>query len=100
MTEPRSAKPLRLAEKLLRIRRDLGLSQTAMLARLGCENRLFRSNISQYERGSREPSLITLLDYARLANVYVDVLIDDALDLPETLPCRQKSAGIKNYTAK
>jgi transcriptional regulator with XRE-family HTH domain len=38
--------------------------------------------ISAYERGTREPDLITLLGYARLARVTVDVLIDDKLRLP------------------
>jgi hypothetical protein len=36
-----------------------------------------------------------LLEYARMANVYLDVLADDELDLPERLPVTQKSAGIK-----
>jgi hypothetical protein len=44
--------------------------------------------------GSREPSLLVILNYARLANVYVDVLIDDELDLPEQIPSREKSCGI------
>jgi hypothetical protein len=51
--------------------------------------------VSNYELGTREPPLPTLLRYAELANVYVDVLIDDRLDLPEKLPARAKHAGIK-----
>ena len=38
--------------------------------------------ISAYERGTREPDLITLLRYARVARVNVERLIDDELDLP------------------
>jgi transcriptional regulator with XRE-family HTH domain len=38
--------------------------------------------ISRYESGQREPSLLVLLEYARLARVSTDVLIDDRLKLP------------------
>lgn len=76
-------KPARLAEKLLQIRLNLGLSQNQMLGRLGLSEKVFRSAISGYELGTREPSLPILLKYARLAGVYVDVLIDDELNLPE-----------------
>lgn len=41
----------------------------------------------------REPSLLVLLNYARAAGVYLDVLVDDELDLPERLPARPKSEG-------
>ena len=86
-------KPLRLAEKLLQIRKSLNLSQNELLVKLGFENKLFRSNISQYELGNREPSLIVILNYARLANIFVDVLIDDELDLPERIPSPQRFSG-------
>jgi transcriptional regulator with XRE-family HTH domain len=39
--------------------------------------------ISSYERGTREPSLLTLLRYARLANVSVESLIDDKMSIAE-----------------
>lgn len=44
------------------------------------------SRISEYENGTREPSLMTILAYARLAGIHVEDLIDDALDLPAKLP--------------
>lgn len=91
-TRTRSA---RLSEKLQAIRSALGLSQSEMLERLGFGEELFRSNISQYELGAREPPLSVLLQYARAANVFVDVLIDDELDLPVELPSRKKNEGIK-----
>ena len=74
-------KPKRLAEKLLQIRLNLGLSQNQMLERLGLTEKVFRSAISGYELGTREPSLPILLKYARLAEISTDVLIDDELDL-------------------
>jgi transcriptional regulator with XRE-family HTH domain len=39
--------------------------------------------VSGYELGTREPSLVVLLRYARLARVPVDYLLDDELDLPK-----------------
>jgi transcriptional regulator with XRE-family HTH domain len=80
----------RLAEKLLQIRLALGLSQNEMLRRLGAEDQLYRTNISNYELGQREPPLFVLLSYARIAGVCVDVLIDDELELPEKLPSKPK----------
>lgn len=73
----------RLPEKLKGIRERLGLSQNQLLARLGFEEIFDRSTISHYESGEREPPLPVLLQYARLADIYVDLLIDDDLDLPE-----------------
>jgi transcriptional regulator with XRE-family HTH domain len=87
--------------KLAQIRRALGLSQDEMLARLGLSDKegLFRSSISGYERGKREPPLPVLLEYARAANVSVEALIDDELNLPNKLPASPKSAGIRRASA-
>jgi transcriptional regulator with XRE-family HTH domain len=86
-------KPKRLAEKLAQIRLMLGLSQNEMIRRLGAEDTLTQNRISDYELGVHEPSLITLLQYARAANVSVETLIDDELDLPEKLPTRRSTKG-------
>jgi transcriptional regulator with XRE-family HTH domain len=83
-------KPKRLAEKLARIRLELGLSQNELIRRLGAEDTLTQNRISDYELGVHEPSLITLLQYARTANVSVEALIDDELDLPPKLPAKSK----------
>lgn len=83
-------KPVRLAEKLLRIRTALGLSQNEMIDRLGLSGEILRENISKFELGKREPSLSILLKYARVANVWVDILIDDRLNLPDQLPSPEK----------
>jgi len=79
-------KPVRLAEKLLNIRRALGLSQNEMIRRLGVEDEITQSRISGYELATREPSLPVLLKYARVGGVCVDVLIDDKLNMPAKLP--------------
>jgi transcriptional regulator with XRE-family HTH domain len=85
----------RLAGKLKKIRLELGLSQNEMLGRLGFSEHLFRSNISQYERGDRVPSPLVLLEYARLANVDLAVLIDDALEFTgaKSKPRKNKPGG-------
>lgn len=85
----------RLAEKLLQIRLALNLSQNGMLETLGLTEDLYRNNISSYERGEREPPLYALLKYAQAAGVWVDVLIDDELDLPSKLPSPTKHEGIR-----
>ena len=73
-------RPQRLAEKLLRIREALGLSQRKMVERLG--NELSNKNISKYERARSMPPLEVVLAYARLANVTMEQIVDDDLDLP------------------
>lgn len=86
-------KPARLAEKLHAIRAGLGLSQNGMSRRMGFADDLSQAEISMFERGIRVPPLPVLLEYARAANVYVEVLIDDSLDLPAKLPPREKHGG-------
>jgi transcriptional regulator with XRE-family HTH domain len=88
-------KPARLAKKLLQIRRSLGLSQNEMIQRMGLQGELLREEISDFERGKRIPPLPVLLAYARTANVYVDTLIDDEVDLPDRLPSRSRTAGVR-----
>ncbi|MDQ1523039.1 MAG: hypothetical protein QOE47_963 [Pyrinomonadaceae bacterium] len=83
-------KPERLGEKLTQVRSALNLSQTEILSRMGLAEKLNRDDISKYERGVREPSLIVILQYARLAGVCLDVLVDDDLDLPAKLPSKTK----------
>lgn len=93
-------KPERLPEKLLQIRLALGLSQNEMIRRLGLEDVLYQSNLSGYELGEREPPLPYLLRYANTANVWLDVLVDDNLDLPEQLPTPKKSEGITRKSSQ
>jgi transcriptional regulator with XRE-family HTH domain len=87
MKRPRQ-KPLRLAGKLLRIRTALGLSQNEMIRRLGFEEELIQAHISAYERKreNRIPPLGVVLQYARVAGVIMDMLVDDEQDLPDPLP--------------
>jgi transcriptional regulator with XRE-family HTH domain len=93
-------KPSRLPEKLSHIRASLGLSQNEMIRRLGAEDTLTQNRISDYELGVHEPSLITLLQYARAANVSMEAIVDDELDLPDKLPSPAKSDGIKRKSKR
>ncbi len=77
--KPRS-RPEHLPEKLLSIRQQLGLSQAGLVELLQFKPDYHR--VSEYESGRREPNLLVLLSYARLARVAVESLIDDELDLP------------------
>ena len=79
-------KPQRLAEKLLQIRQAFGLSQSEMFWRLDVAAYSEVKRISDYEIGKSEPPLIVLLQYARVAGVHVEDLIDDRADLPAKLP--------------
>ena len=98
MGNPRP-KPDRLAKKVRRIRIALGLSQTEMLKRLGLGEKMHYSRISEYEQGTREPSLMTLLQYARVAGVHMEDIVDDELDLPDKLPGPVKYQGLKRKSA-
>jgi len=72
-------RPDRLAEKLLQIRKALGLSQRELAERLG--NYRTHHHISKYERGEAIPFLEVVLAYAELANVTMNQIVDDKLDL-------------------
>lgn len=91
-------RPARLPEKLLAIRNAFGDTQEGMARRLGFPQ-ITREYVSGFELGTREPPLPVLLRIAEIAGVYVDVLIDDGLDLPDDLPGEPKSIGIKRGRA-
>lgn len=93
-------KPARLNEKLRSIRLSLGLSQNGILRCLGVDDELTQAEWSAYERGVRIPSLPVLLMIAELAGVWMDVLVNDDLDLPAAIPASPKSEGVfkRTYT--
>lgn len=91
-------KPLRLAEKLKTIREKLELSQGGMLIRLGIQDSsINRASISGYELGEREPPLLVLYAYSNAANVFMEVLVDDKIDLPDIVPSEERSLGKRNF---
>ena len=91
-------RPARLPEKLLQVRNALEETQEGMARRLGFPQ-ITREYVSGFELGTREPPLPVLLRIDELAGVYVDVLIDDELDMPEKLPSEPKSTGVRRKPA-
>lgn len=76
--------PKKLAAKLRQIRTAIGLTQQEMVEELKSQKarlRVYPGNISRFEQGLREPPLLVLLAYARLAGVTIDVLVDDEIKL-------------------
>jgi transcriptional regulator with XRE-family HTH domain len=87
-TNPR-VRPQRLAEKLRYIRISLDLTQAELLRQLDIEGLATQSKISEFESGRRDPSLLILLQYSRLAGVHMEDLVDDETDLPIKLPAKR-----------
>lgn len=92
-------RPERLSEKLLQIRVALGLSQSDLLRRLGLEEVMDYRRISEFERGTTEPHLSVVLQYARVAGVHMEDIVDDELDLPRKLPGNVRYQGLKRKNA-
>jgi Predicted transcriptional regulators len=72
------SRPNRLGEKLRLIRIHFGLTQMALIKRLAVKTEpLYPSSISLFEQGGREPSLLVLLAYSKLARISINDLVDD-----------------------
>ena len=86
MGRSRQTRPKRLAEKLKEIRLRLNLTQPQIFELLDDKKEpLYVGQISLFENGQRVPSLLTLLKYARLAKIPMEVLVDDEIELPRLL---------------
>lgn len=84
MGRSKRPKPAHLAHKLRQIREALGLSQEKMVDRLNyTKSPLVASQISEFENDKREPPILIVLAYARAANIPMETLVDDDLNLPE-----------------
>jgi transcriptional regulator with XRE-family HTH domain len=85
MGSARRIKPAKLGMKLLLVRKKLDLTLSEMAAQLSNEHIILRKqDISRFEKGQREPTLITILAYARLVHIPIETFADDKLDLPDT----------------
>ncbi len=78
-----SAKPIpkRLGEKLRSIRQQKGWTLDQMAEAVGKTGNSRRARVYEWEQGIRQPDLIALLAYPRLADLPVEALIDDRMDL-------------------
>ena len=81
MGRSRRNKPVKLSHKLLAIRKRLRMSQTEMARAL--ELKVHYSAVSNFELGTREPDLLIVLRYARLAGIAMETIVDDQLEIPE-----------------
>jgi transcriptional regulator with XRE-family HTH domain len=82
----RRPRPANLAKKLRQIREVLGLSQSELVRQLDPSESMHYGRISEYELGKREPSLLVLLAYARVAGIHLEDLVDDDVPLPDDIP--------------
>ena len=77
-------RPDRLAAKLTQVRSKLGMTQDELAVVLSDARwKVSRYDISKFEMGTREPGLIFMLRYARLARINIEIFADDNLDLPK-----------------
>lgn len=93
------ARPKRLSDKLRQIREALGVSQSEMGRLLGLDEEFGRNYVSGYERDTREPTLEVLLRYSEVSKCWMNVLVDDEVDLPERIPNPQMHAGLRRRPA-
>ena len=47
------------------------------------ELKVHYSAVSNFELGTREPDLLIVLRYARLAGLTMEMIVDDSINLPE-----------------
>ena len=74
--------PRNLSGKLKEIRIRAELSKTAMIRALNYKgSSLYPSDISQFERGQRQPPSLLVMAYSRFRGVPMSVLTDDDLTL-------------------
>jgi len=86
MGRSQQSRPRKLAIKLRKIRQGLGLNKkemTDILKQLASKEKIGSGHVYQYEEGTRLPSYLVLLAYAKSAGVSTDYLIDDKLELTE-----------------
>ena len=79
--------PELLPAKLLAIRKHLDKTQAQMVRLLNVNE--IRARISEYENGTRQPSLLTLLRYSQVSGVLINDLADDTVAVTE-LPFQKR----------
>jgi transcriptional regulator with XRE-family HTH domain len=100
--------PKWLAEKLYYIRLSLDFTQKQMLERLQIGlaedvdpiTGLYPSHISEYEKGIREPPLRVLLEYSRIAQVPMEVIVDQRMSLPSEFSLFFQASMLKERKAE
>ena len=77
MARYRRQRPRKLAGKLRELRLRMGMTQEELAKHLGTDS----GSISRFETGNREPSLLDLLAYSKLAGVTINALVDDKMKM-------------------
>ena len=91
MGRQRRPQPKYLAKKLKAIREELGLGQLEMSRRLSkLTSPLDGAKVSKFERGEREPNLLEIVAYCKVAEIPADCLIDDAWSVKDLLWAMRK----------
>ena len=77
----------RLGHKLQKIHDYLGLTNGELLVKINPDetDATNRSRISDYENEVREPSLVEVLNYARLVGIRIEILLESELNLPDEI---------------
>lgn len=85
MGRARVEQPQKIAQKLRQIRLNLEMTQEEMANTLEKNNNLkiYRGYVGLFEIGERIPSILTILAYARIAKIPMEILCDDELELPK-----------------
>ena len=74
--------PHLLSAKLLAIRKHLSKTQSQLITLLNIDE-ITAARISEYEQGTRQPGLVTLLRYSEVSGVLINDLADDAVAVTE-----------------
>lgn len=91
MGRQRRPQPKYLAKKLKAIREELGIGQLEMSKRLSkLTSPLDGAKVSKFERGEREPNLLEIVAYCKIAEVPADCLVDDAWSVKDLLWAMRK----------
>ena len=80
MAPRRHRRPKNLADKLVAIRHKLGMSRSQLAALIVYSDK-GAARISDYEDETRRPSSLVLLNYAKLARISLELLVNDNLEL-------------------
>jgi transcriptional regulator with XRE-family HTH domain len=88
--------PDRLSEKLRQIRTRLDYTLEEMAQALAGVKKSppDKSHIHRFESGIREPSLLVLLEYSRVAGVPLEFLVDDDLNIPTRIPALRSTKRV------
>lgn len=77
------------ADRLVQLRKEKGLSQEALAAKLGVS----RQAISKWERAEASPDTDNLIALAEIYGITLDALLDSEKEIPSAEPKAEPEAG-------